>query len=411
VSRYIRRDERASFWTLIRAGRSVEEASACLGISARSGKALCRDAGGVVPPRAVQKRCHRLTIEEREQILAGMNRGESIRAIARGIGRSPSTVSRELARNLHRHHQRYRGRIGAGYPASPPWRYSPHRAQLRAGRNAARPKPSKLAVSTRLRGEVQARLKLKHSPEQIARRLPQDFPDDPEMWVSHETIYQSLYVQGRGALNRELTTCLRTGRALRKLRRGALRRGDRRIKGMIHISERPAEVADRAVPGHWEGDLITGKENKSAIGTLVERTTGFVMLLHLPTDHGARAVEHAMTDAIIRLPDQLRKTVTWDQGIEMANHRNITIDTGVAIYFCDPASPWQRGTNENTNGLLRQYFPKGTDLSGYHPDYLTYVTHQLNDRPRKRLNWRTPKEALRALLSDPTDPRGVALTT
>jgi len=412
VSYYIRRDERASFWALIRAGKSVGEASACLGISSRSGKALFRDAGGVMPPRVDQsRRPGRLTIDEREQILAGMNHGESIRMIARGIGRSPSTVLRELARNLHRHHQRYRGRIGAGYPARPPWRYSPHRAQLRAGQNAARPKPSKLAVNTRLRDEVQARLETKHSPEQIARRLPQDFPDDPEMWVSHETIYQSLYVQGRGALRRELAACLRTGRALRKPRRGTRRRGERRIKGMIHISERPAEVADRAVPGHWEGDLIIGKQSKSAIGTLVERTTGFVMLLHLPTDHGALAVEHSMIEAITRLPDQLRKTVTWDQGIEMANHYNITIDTGIAIYFCDPASPWQRGTNENTNGLLRQYFPKGTDLSGYHPDYLTYVAHQLNDRPRKRLNWHTPKEALRALLSDPTDPRGVALTT
>jgi IS30 family transposase len=287
--------------------------------------------------------------------------------------------------------------------------YRASTAQADADAKSRRPKTAKLAANAELHAEVQRRLKDKHSPEQIARRLQEDFPDRPEMWVSHETIYQSIYVQGRGALKRELATCLRTGRALRKPRRKSEeRRG--RIKDMVHISERPAEVEDRAVPGHWEGDLIVGKESKSAIGTLVERTTGFVMLLHLPENHGAVTVQEAMIAAMRRLPEQLRKTVTWDQGIEMANHRQITLATDVKIYFCDPGSPWQRPTNENTNGLLRQYFPKGTDLSGYHPDYLEFVANQLNDRPRKRLDWKTPKEALRALLSNPTDPQGVALT-
>jgi IS30 family transposase len=336
-----------------------------------------------------------------------MERGDSIRAIARRLGRAPSTVKREIDQNLR--HQRYGTPGSRGRKRAKPWNYSPHRAQLRAERRAAaRARSARLVVNGLLRAEVQARLELKHSPEQIARRLREDFPDDPEMWVSHETIYQSIYVQGRGALKRELAACLRTGRAVRKPRRNAGQRQPR-IKDMVHISERPAEVEDRAVPGHWEGDLITGKENKSAIGTLVERTTGFVMLLHLPDDHGALAVQEAMIEAMSRLPERLRKTVTWDQGIEMAHHAQITLATDVRIYFCDPASPWQRATNENTNGLLRQYFPKGTDLSGYHHDYLAFVANQLNDRPRKRLRWKTPKEALRALLSDPTDPNGVAI--
>jgi IS30 family transposase len=337
-----------------------------------------------------------------------MERGESIRAIARTLGRHASTVKREIDKNLH--HQRYGSPGRRGPQRRVPWNYSPHRAQIRADNRArGRSRPARLAVNPRLRGEVQSRLDRKHSPEQIARRLRQEFPDQPEMWVSHETIYQSIYVQGRGALKRELAACLRTGRAMRKPRRSGEKRQPR-IKDMVHISERPAEAEDRAVPGHWEGDLITGKENKSAIGTLVERTTGFVMLLHLPERHGAIEVQAAMIAAMSRLPQRLRKTVTWDQGIEMANHAQITLATDVKIYFCDPASPWQRALNENTNGLLRQYFPKGTDLSGYHPDYLVFVADELNDRPRKRLAWKTPKEALRELLSNPKDPNGVALT-
>ncbi|MDO9397684.1 MAG: IS30 family transposase [Herbiconiux sp.] len=373
-----------------------------------------RESGGVKPCALRPAGYRRLGIEERERIHAGMERGESIRAIAAALGRAPSTIKREIDKNLY--HQRYGTPGSRGRKRTSPWNYSPHHAQLKADRLARRrARAARLASNEDLRVEVQAKLMLKHSPEQIARRLRKDFPDQPEMWVSHETIYQSIYVQGRGALKRELATCLRTGRALRRPRRNHSLEGiegeqrQHRIKDMVNISERPAEVEDRAVPGHWEGDLITGKENKSAIGTLVERTTGFVMLLHLPQRHGALEVQEAMIDAITALPERLRRTVTWDQGIEMANHATITLATDVKIYFCDPASPWQRATNENTNGLLRQYFPKGTDLSGYHPDYLTFVANELNDRPRKRLDWNTPTETLQALLSNPTDPNGVAV--
>ena len=272
-----------------------------------------------------------------------------------------------------------------------------------------------MAVNLRLRREVQNRLNKHHSPEQIARRLREDFPDDPEMWVSHETIYQSLYVQGRGGLRRELTACLRTGRAVRKNQRQAQVRRARqgelgRIKDMVMISERPPEVADRAVPGHWEGDLIMGAGNASAIGTLVERSTRFVMLLHLPGDHTASTIATAMTTAMADLPAFLRRTLTWDQGSEMASHAKIAEATGMDIYFCDPASPWQRGTNENTNGLLRQYFPKGTDLSFWGPGYLEKVAAEMNNRPRKTLHWRTPAEALDKLLSEHDNNPGVALS-
>jgi IS30 family transposase len=406
------RGTRLVFWAGIRAGLSVENASAGAGVAARVGASWFGEAGGVMPPATrPPARYRRLSIDEREQIHAGMERSESIQAIGRLLGRAASTIKREVDKNLH--HQRYGTPGSRGRNRTQPWNYSPHLAQVRADRQAgARARPAKLAVNQRLREEVQSKLGLKHSPEQIARRLREDFPDEPEMWVSHETIYQSIYVQGRGGLRRDLALCLRTGRAVRKPHRttdARQARGQARIKGMVSISERPQEVEDRAVPGHWEGDLITGTQNKSAIGTLVERTTGFVMLLHLPHDHGALAVQEAMIGAISRLPDALRGTMTWDQGIEMANHTQITLATDMKIYFCDPASPWQRGTNENTNGLLRQYFPKGTDLSGYHPDYLVFVADELNDRPRRRLTWKTPKEALRKLLSDPKDPNGVAL--
>lgn len=256
---------------------------------------------------------------------------------------------------------------------------------------------------------MQTRLNQQHSPEQIAVRLGLDFPNDPEMWVSHETIYQSIYVQGRGQLRRELHRCLRTGRAVRRpQRRVAQRRG--RIRDMVNISERPPEVADRAVPGHWEGDLIVGAESKSAIGTLVERTTRFVMLLHLPDDHGALAVQNAVVDKMTQLPEHLRRSLTWDQGKEMSNHLAIAQAAALDIYFCDPHSPWQRGSNENTNGLLRQYFAKGTDLSVFPADYLDFVATKLNTRPRKTLAWKTPAEALDALLSQPFKPPGVATT-
>jgi transposase, IS30 family len=274
-------------------------------------------------------------------------------------------------------------------------------AERTAAKRARRPKLRKLALHDRLRAEVQTRLQLHHSPQQIARRLRRDFADDAEMWVSHEAIYQAIYVQGRGSLRRELHQCLRTKRAIRRPQhQPGTRRG--RIPDMVNISERPPEVADRAVPGHWEGDLILGStKSASAIGTLVERTTRFVMLLHLPDDHCALAVQNAIVEKMTQLPQQLRRSLTWDQGSEMANHIAIAAATDLEIYFCDPHSPWQRGSNENTNGLLRQYFPKGTDLSVFPDHYLDYVAAELNGRPRKTLDWKTPAEALDELLSNP----------
>jgi IS30 family transposase len=244
---------------------------------------------------------------------------------------------------------------------------------------------------------VQAQLKVRWSPRQISRRLPLDFPDDERMRISHEAIYQAIYVQGRGSLRRELAACLRTGRAIRKPHRSPEARRSR-IKDKVMISERPPEVEDRAIPGHWEGDLILGKNHASAIGTLVERTTRFVMLLHLP-DRDAATVREAIAATILTLPQALRRSLTWDQGSEMAQHLQLRMDTEMDVYFCDPHSPWQRGSNENTNGLLRQYFPKGTDLAVHSPAHLAHVADELNDRPRETLGWRTPAEALTELLS------------
>jgi len=396
---HARRDHKREFWRLIAAGVSSEDAARRVGFGPDTGNHWFREAGGMAPLKLVEPlRRRTMNIAEREQILAGISAGRSIRAIARDLGRAPSTILRELRSNMV--HQQYRRRVrpGSGFVARPPWRYSPHRAQLRAERALARPKTAKLAAQERLRTEVQDRLQLNHSPEQIASRLRVDFPGEEDMRVSHETIYQSLYVQGRGALRRDLARCLRTGRALRKPRRRAQARRPR-ITDMVLIADRPGEVEDRAVPGHWEGDLIVGADSASAIGTLVERTTGFTLLLHLPDNHGALAVQQAMVAAMADLPDTLRRTLTWDQGSEMANHAQIATQTGLDIYFCDPHSPWQRGTNENTNGLLRQYFPKGTDLSRWGPGFLAKVAAELNNRPRKRLDWRTPAEALDQLLS------------
>jgi IS30 family transposase len=388
------------FWEAVRTGASRDEAAGAAGVSLMTAKRWFRERGGVMPAlRSAPEPGRRLGFAEREEIAVLKAAGLGVRAIARALGRDPSTISRELRRVPRSRSDRHRAR-----------RYRASTAQAAADARSKRPKPAKLATNLPLRRQVQDRLRHNHSPEQIAARLREDFPDDPEMWVSHETIYQSLYVQGRGALKRELTKHLRTGRVLRKPRRQAGQRRER-IPGMVNISQRPAEVDDRAVPGHWEGDLILGSTaSGSAIGTLVERSTGFVLLLHLPDNHGAEAVADAMVEKISELTEQLRRTLTWDQGSEMASHARIADQTGLAIYFCDPHSPWQRGSNENTNGLLRQYFPKGTDLSRWGPGYLDTVAAELNNRPRKRLHWRTPAEALDKLLSEQSDPPGVATT-
>jgi IS30 family transposase len=322
-----------------------------------------------------------LSLDERLIIADCLREGHSIRAIARELGRSPSTISREIRRNGDR-------RQG----------YRPHRAHRGAAERRARPKRGKLVDNPELRIFVQRKLEKRWSPEQISRSLPKLFPDRPEMRVAHETIYQALYVQGRGELRRELTRALRTGRALRKHRRRPDQRQGR-FEPMVMISDRPAEIADRAVPGHWEGDLLLGPDNRSAIGTLVERSTRYVMLVHLPGCHDAESVRDALIHTVAQLPAHLTRSLTWDQGSEMGRHHEFTVATNIPVYFCDPASPWQRGTNENTNGLLRQYFPKGTNLAGHTPKALAAVAAELNSRPRKTLDWETPAERLHRLLT------------
>ena len=391
-----------------------------------------REAGGMPPIELTPGGGPYLSFSEREEIALLRAQGCGVREIARRLQRSPSTISRELRRNAATRGGTliYRATV----------------AQWKAERAAERPKASRLAQNERLKKYVQSRLAgavtdsggrpiagpdvpwkgrrqgrradrrwgTCWSPEQISRRLQVDYPDDKSMRISHEAIYQALYIQGRGALRRELTACLRTGRALRVPRARTQKRGKHFITPEVMISERPAETVDRAVPGHWEGDLIIGL-NRSAAGTLVERTTRFTMLLHLPpteghgdgvrvkngpplAGHGAEAVRNAIAAKIVLLPERLRRSLTWDQGTEMAQHVQLRIDTGLEIYFCDPQSPWQRGTNENTNGLLRQYFPKGTDISRYTERELDAVADALNCRPRKILGWKAPAEALRDLL-------------
>jgi IS30 family transposase len=355
------------------------------GVGQRTGQRWLYELGGVAPPPAGSSGRF-LSLEERIEIQAGLAAGRSVREISRRLGRSPSTVSREL----HRH---------AAYRRS---RYSALKADSVAWEQARRPKPRKLACDDRLAAAVTAGLERRWSPREVSERLRMDYPDDPSMRISHEAIYQSLFMLGRGGLRQELTTALRSGRALRRPRR---RVGERRgrIPGMVMITERDAEAEDRAVPGHWEGDLIIGKDSGSAIGTLVERTTRFTFLLHLPGDHTAPTVRDAVVAKVATLPDELRRSLTWDQGKEMAQHAQIAIDADIDVFFCDPASPWQRGTNENTNGLLRQYFPKGTDLSVFTPEDLQRVQDEFNGRPRAVLGYRKPHEVIaELLLASPT---------
>ena len=431
-----RREDRRRFWALVAKGLSSEDAAMEVGISQPVGFRWFREAGGMAPSHlscsSKPLSGRYLSFAEREQIALWRAQGLGVREIARHLGRAASTISRELRRNA--------ATRGGNLD------YRAVTAQWHAERAARRPKAAKLATNPELRSYVQERLagavvapggaaaagptvpwkgrrhgRRQHrrwgmawSPQQIAGRLRLDYPDDTTMRISHEAIYQALYVQGRGGLKRELTQCLRTGRALRVPRARARGRGKSFVTPEILISARPAEAADRAVPGHWEGDLILGLSS-SAIGTLVERKTRFTMLLHLQpmeghgtglrekngpalAGHGAEAVRDAIACTITTLPEQLRRSLTWDQGAEMAQHARLRVDTGLQVYFCDPHSPWQRGTNENTNGLLRQYFPKGTNLSVHSADELAAVAAALNSRPRKTLGWRTPAEALDEVL-------------
>jgi IS30 family transposase len=443
-----RRVERRQFWVGIAAGLSSEEAAVSARVSPPVGIRWFREAGGMPPshltPSAPPLSGRYLSFAEREHIALLRAKGNGVCEIARELARAASTISRELRRNAATRSG------GLEYRATT--------AQWHADRAARRPKPAKLAINATLRKYVQDRLagmvrapsgaaihgpvipwkgrrrgRRQHrrwarawSPAQIAHRLPLDFPDDRSMRISHEAIYQALYVQGRGALRRELTACLRTGRALRVPRARTRGRGKSFVTPELLISQRPATVLDRAVPGHWEGDLILGLSS-SAIGTLVERTTRFTLLLRLPplpehglrprakhgpalAGHGAEAVRDAITRTMVSFPAQLRQSLTWDQGAEMSQHARLHIDTGLKVYFCDPQSPWQRGTNENTNGLLRQYFPKGTDLSMHSATDLAAVALALNTRPRKTLGWRTPAEALDEVLRS-TNKSHVATTS
>jgi IS30 family transposase len=423
-----RREHRQRFWKAIAHGLSSEDAAVVGGVSQAVGTRWFRESGGMPSISLAPLLGRYLSFAEREEIAVLKAQGCRVRQIARRVGRSPSTISRELRRNAAT-----RGGV---------LEYRATTAQWHADRRVKRPKVAKVASNDALRRYVQDRLAglitapdgttvpgpevrwigRRHgrrkdrrwarswSPEQIAGRLRVEFPDDETMRISHEAIYQALYVQGRGALRRELSACLRTGRALRVPRARTRGRGKQFITPEVLISQRPAEAADRAVPGHWEGDLILGL-GSSALGTLVERSTRFTMLLCLPrmdghgaqarvhngpalAGHGAQAVRDAIATSIVTLPAQLRRSLTWDQGAEMAQHAQLRIDTGLAVFFCDPHSPWQRGTNENTNGLLRQYFPKGTDLSRHTRDDLDAVAAALNSRPRKALGWKTPAEAL-----------------
>ena len=367
-------EECQTIWDMREAGVPVKRIAKHLGRQNVSLRKFIADAGGK-RPTARQRSELRLSLEEREEISRGLAAGDSIRAIAEALGRCPSTVCREVNANGGR--RKYRALV----------------ADRAACRRALRPKRAKLAECRRLRRVVERKLEAKWSPEQISAWLASRYPDRPEMQVSHETIYQSLFVQSRGALRKELHSCLRSGRAMRRAKaytKGNVGQGQ--LRNMVMISERPAEVKDRAVPGHWEGDLIFGKKMTS-IGTLVERHSRYVILLKLPNGHGAEAVRKAMTKRILTLPAQLRRSITWDQGKEMAEHVRFTVDTGVQVYFCDPKSPWQRGSNENTNGLLRQYLPKSSDLSQCTQRELDAVARSLNTRPRQTLGWMTPSQA------------------
>lgn len=432
------------FWRLIATGISTAEAAIAVGVSVPVGMRWFRHAGGMAPISLTEPTGRYLTFEEREEIAILRAQGTGVREVARAIGRDPGTISRELRRNAATRcgKQEYRAVV----------------AQWKAQQAAKRPKTAKLVENPRLRDYVQDRLaghvrrpdgtivagptpppwkglnkphradrrwSLAWSPEQIAQRLKVEFADDESMRISHEAIYQALFIEGRGALKRELVACLRTGRALRTPRKRSQNKPAGHVTADVVFSERPAEADDRAVPGHWEGDLIIGT-GRSAIGTLVERRSRSTLLVHLPRlegwgeeprvkngpalgGYGAIAMNIALTASMTTLPQQLRKTLTWDRGKELSAHAEFAITTGTKVYFADPHSPWQRSTNENTNGLLRQYFPKGTDLSRWSAEDLEAVALAINNRPRKVLDWKTPAEVFSEQLRSLQDP-GVAST-
>lgn len=385
---WVPRAVRQDFWAAVKAGMWAGDAGVSVGVSRWAGEQLMRDFGGVMEPLvAVSGRY--LSHAEREEIAVLHAQRVSAREIGRRIGRPHTTVSRELARNSNQDGT-YRALV----------------AQQRAECRARRPKPGKLAANPRLRAFVVAKLVGQQwSPEQISQDLRMEFPDDVSMRCCHETIYRSLYVQGRGELRRELARHLRTQRTQRKPQHRPERRKGRLVD-TIHISQRPAEAEDRAVPGHWEGDLILGKAGGSAIGTLVERSTRFVMLVHLPKRRTAEDFAEALVPVLRTLPEQLRRSLTWDQGKEMALHKQIAFEADIDLFFCDPRSPWQRGSNENTNGLLRQYFPKNVSLRQFTPDDLAEVARKLNTRPRETLGWVTPAQRLEELLCGHQISRG-----
>jgi IS30 family transposase len=389
--------ERAAYLALVDQGASSREACGIVGVNHRTGKRWrngrnpstrgqgCHEPGAApISPQPVEVASSRyLTEDERIHIADRLREKASRRQIARELGRDAATISREITRNSH--------------PVS--GIYRPHAAQRRAQARRPRPKPRKITADPRLRETVQSYLDQKWSPEQIAAQLRHEFPDRPEMHVAHETIYQTLYLQAQGGLRREVAAALRTGRAIRKPRWQTQQHRGQFRSPMLMISQRPAEADDRAVPGHWEGDLIIGKDNGSAIGTVVERSTRYVLLVALPHGRTAETFRDALTATIQTLPAHLRRSLTWDQGREMGGHAEFSLATDMPVYFCDPASPWQRGSNENTNGLLRQYFPKGTDLSLHTPQHLAAVAAELNGRPRKTLDWDTPAQRLAKVLA------------